>query len=144
MRSTSTIPASSIRERYPCQSSPDWLSSAGQDLVRSLVRGLNMGGTYGEEVCLVAGVDKNKPAAELDAREIDRVHQALQEVFLDETLDPHIVLQDGEPVDVLSRPLKIYEGLEQKRFATFSEALDAFFVDRGSKGAQNRIRWIAG
>ena len=29
-----------------------WLSSAGQDLVRSLVRGLNMGGTYGEEVCL--------------------------------------------------------------------------------------------
>ena len=107
-----------------------WLSSAGQDLVRSLVRGLNMGGTYGEEVCLVAGVEKNKPAAELDASEINRVHQALQKVFLEETLDPHIVLQDGEPMDVLSRPLKIYEGLELKRFATFSEALDAFFVDR--------------
>ncbi len=43
-----------------------WLASAGQDLVRSIVRGLNMGGTYGEEVCLVAGVDKNKPAADLD------------------------------------------------------------------------------
>jgi predicted ribosome quality control (RQC) complex YloA/Tae2 family protein len=107
-----------------------WLSSAGQDLVRSLVRGLNMGGTYGEEVCLVAGVEKNKPASELDTSEIDRVHQALKKVFLEETLDPHIVLQDGEPVDVLSRPLKIYEGLELKRFATFSEALDAFFVDR--------------
>ena len=35
-----------------------WLASTGQDLVRSLVRGLNMGGTYGEEVCLVAGVDE--------------------------------------------------------------------------------------
>lgn len=107
----------------------DWLAAAGQDLVRSLVRGLNMGGTYGEEVCLRSGVDKNRPAADLDAEEIGRVHRALQEVFLDRTLDPHIVLRDGEPIDVLSRPLRIYEGLEQRRFATFSEALDAFFVE---------------
>ncbi len=107
-----------------------WLASAGQDLVRSIVRGLNMGGTYGEEVCLVAGVDKNKPAADLSPDEIERVHQALREVFLNDTLDPHIVLDNGEPVDVLSRPLKIYEGLEKKRFATFSEAIDAFFVEK--------------
>jgi len=107
-----------------------WLATAGQDLVRSLVRGLNMGGTYGEEVCLVAGVDKNRPAADLDAEEIERVHQALREVFLADTLDPHIVLDGGEPVDVLSRPLKIYEALEKKRYATFSEALDAFFVEK--------------
>ena len=107
-----------------------WLAVAGQDLVRSLVRGLNMGGTYGEEVCLRAGVDKNRPAAELDPEEIARVHQALHDVFLDQTLDPHIVLQEGEPFDVLSRPLRIYDGLEMKRYATFSEALDAFFVER--------------
>jgi predicted ribosome quality control (RQC) complex YloA/Tae2 family protein len=107
-----------------------WLATAGQDLVRSLVRGLNMGGTYGEEVCLVAGVDKNRPAADLDVAEIERVHQALREVFLAETLDPHIVLDGGEPVDVLSRPLRIYEALEKRRYATFSEALDAFFVEK--------------
>jgi predicted ribosome quality control (RQC) complex YloA/Tae2 family protein len=107
-----------------------WLAAAGQDLVRSLVRGLNMGGTYGEEVCLVAGVDKNKPAADLDVAEIEKVHQALREVFLAETLDPHIVLDGGEPVDVLSRPLRIYGALEKRRYATFSEALDAFFVEK--------------
>ena len=115
-----------------------WLASAGQDLVRSIVRGLNMGGTYGEEVCLVAGVDKNKPAADLDPEEIERVHQALREVFLNDTLDPHIVLDKGEPVDVLSRPLKIYEGLEKKRFATFSEALDAFFVEKEGDEAEKK------
>jgi len=109
-----------------------WLSSAGQDLVRSLVRGLNMGGTYGEEVCLVAGVDKNRPAADLDASEVERVHQALRQVFLDQTFDPHIVLsRDGsEPVDVLSRPLRIYDGLPVRRYATFSEAVDAFFEEK--------------
>ena len=106
-----------------------WLFSTGQDLVRSIVRGLNMGGTYGEEVCLRAGVDKNKPASDLDADEIDQVHQALRDVFLDQTLDPHIVLEQGAPVDVLPRPLRIYEGYEQRRFASFSEALDAFFVE---------------
>jgi len=107
-----------------------WLSSAGQDLVRSLVRGLNMGGTYGEEVCLLAGVDKNRPASQLDAAELERVHRALQQVFLDETFDPHIVFEDGQPIDVVSRPLKIYEGLEVRRYATFSEALDVFFVEK--------------
>jgi predicted ribosome quality control (RQC) complex YloA/Tae2 family protein len=108
-----------------------WLSSAGQDLVRSLVRGLNMGGTYGEEVCLVAGVDKNKPASDLDGSELESVHSALRHVFLDQTLDPHIVIdKDGEPVDVLSRPLQVYSGLEVKRYATFSEALDEFFVEK--------------
>jgi len=107
-----------------------WLSSAGQDLVRSLVRGLNMGGTYGEEVCLLAGVDKNRPASQLDAAELERVHRALKQVFLDETFDPHIVFEDGQPVDVVSRPLKIYEGLEVRHYATFSEALDVFFVEK--------------
>lgn len=115
-----------------------WLSGTGQDLVRSIVRGLNMGGTYGEEVCLVAGVDKNKPAADLTAEEIDGVHQALREVFLNNTLDPHIVFENGEPVDVLSRPLRIYEGLEKKRYATFSEALDAFFVEKEDDGAKKK------
>jgi len=105
-----------------------WLASSGQDLVRSLARGLNMGGTYAEEVCLVAGIDKNKEAIDLDSEEIDRVHQSLRDVFLNDTLDPHIVIEDGSPVDVLPRPLKLYSGLEQKRFPTFSEALDAFFI----------------
>jgi predicted ribosome quality control (RQC) complex YloA/Tae2 family protein len=73
-------------------------------------------------------VDKNKQAIDLDAEEIDRVHKALTEVFLDKTLDPLIVLKDGEPFDVLSRPLMLYADLEQNRFATFSEALDVFFV----------------
>ena len=106
-----------------------WLASSGQDLVRSLVRGLNMGGTYGEEVCLVAGIDKNKEAIDLDAAEIDKVHHALQEVFLNETLNPHIVIDDGALIDVLPCPLNLYLGMEQKHFATFSEALDAFFIE---------------
>lgn len=106
------------------------LSGSDTDLVRCLVRGLNMGGVYGEEVCLRAGIDKKEPATELDEEKVDRVHKALSQVFSLETLEPHIVYHDGEPFDVLPAPLLVYEGLERKDFASFSDALDAYFVER--------------
>jgi len=107
----------------------EMLARSDSDLVRTIVRGLNMGGTYGEEVCLRAGIDKNKPAVDLTIDEIENIRQALQDVFSDSTIEPVIVLENGKSFDVLPRPLKIYEGLELKHFANFSEALDAFFVE---------------
>jgi predicted ribosome quality control (RQC) complex YloA/Tae2 family protein len=109
------------------------LSSSSTDLVRTLVRGLNMGGTYGEEVCLCAGVDKGKPARELEPSEVERVYGALKDVFSMSTFDPHIVFKDGQPWDVLPRPLLSYQGLEIQRFASFSEALEAFFVEEAAQ-----------
>ncbi|VVB64482.1 Uncharacterised protein [uncultured archaeon] len=100
---------------------------------------MNMGGTYGEEVCLRAGVDKNKPAAELETEEIDRIHKALADVFMPDTIEPHIVLKDGLPLDALPKSLKLYEGLERRSYDTFSDALDAFFVDRIAEPKQNPI-----
>ena len=105
------------------------LSTSTQDLVRTLVRNLNMSGTYGEEVCFRAGIDKNKPAAGLNPLEMEKVLAALDSVFNDHTLEPVIVLEDGSPVDVLPSPLKIYESMEMKRFGTFSDALDAYFIE---------------
>jgi predicted ribosome quality control (RQC) complex YloA/Tae2 family protein len=107
----------------------EMLVRSDQDLVRALVRSLNMGGTYGEEVCLRSGVNKNKPAVDLSMQEIEEVHRSLYEVFSTDTIEPVIVLNEGKPIDVLPRPLKIYCGLELKHFANFSEALDAFFVE---------------
>jgi predicted ribosome quality control (RQC) complex YloA/Tae2 family protein len=115
------------------------LASSGQDLIRTIVRGLNMGGTYGEEVCLLAGVDKNKPAASLEPEEIERIRQALREVFSDQTLDPQVVLKDDDPLDVIPRPLRVYEGLEVRRYATFSDALDAFFIEEAKAPKQSPL-----
>lgn len=118
----------------------EMLARSDRDLVRTLVHSLNMGGTYGEEVCLRAGIPKNKPAADLTIEEIESIRQGLQEVFSDNTIEPVIVLENGNPFDVLPRPLKIYEGLELKHFANFSEALDAFFFEE--KEALPKIRPI--
>ncbi|MEA2044998.1 MAG: ribosome rescue protein RqcH [Euryarchaeota archaeon] len=108
------------------------LAHSDSDLVRALVRGLNMGGVYGEEVCLRAGIDKGRPAASLDDEEVDAIHGALQEVFRLESPEPHLVYEDegGLPTDVVPAPLLVYEGRERKGFESFSEALDEYFVEK--------------
>lgn len=103
------------------------LASSDSELVRTLVRGLNMGGTYAEEVCLRAGLHKTEPASALTGEEIDRVHRALSEVFGLVQTDPHFVLDEGGVVDVVPAPLAVYGGLDRREFGSFSEALDEFF-----------------
>ncbi len=104
------------------------LRESDTDLVRALVRGLNMGGTYGEEVCLRAGVDKSIYAPSISDADLKKVHTALKEVFDIKEIKPQIVYKDGSPFDVVPFPLEVYRGLESKTFESFSEALDEFFV----------------
>lgn len=110
------------------------LAQSESELVRTLVRGLNMGGTYAEEVCLRARLNKTEPAYSLTGEEIDRVHRALGEVFgLAQTL-PHFVIDEGEVVDVVPAPLEVYDDLERREFESFSQALDEYFFTEETEG----------
>ncbi len=110
------------------------LASSESELVRTLVRGLNMGGTYAEEVCLRAGVNKTEPAHSLSGDEIDRVHRALGEVFGLASTFPHFVIDGGEVVDVVPAPLEVYGDLERREFESFSKALDEYFFAEAAEG----------
>jgi len=110
------------------------LAQSESELVRTLVRGLNMGGTYAEEVCLRAGLNKTEPAYSLTGEEIDRVHRALGEVFGLAQTFPHFVLDGGEVVDVVPAPLEVYGDLERREFESFSKALDEYFSVEEAEG----------
>ncbi len=110
------------------------LASSESELVRTLVRGLNMGGTYAEEVCLRAGLNKTEPAHSLSGDEIDRLHRALGEVFGLVQMDPHFVLDGDEVVDVVPAPLEVYGELERREFESFSKALDEYFFSEEAEG----------
>lgn len=100
------------------------------DAVRTLATEINLGGALAEEVCSHAGVDKNKPVAQLADDEVGALLTSLRAVFerVDSgQLDPVVVLKDGEKVDVAPFPMRVHEGRELQRFATFHEALDAYF-----------------
>lgn len=104
------------------------MRSLSRDVVRTLATKFNMGGTYAEETCLRAGVEKNKK--ELNEAEIIALYKALKKVFepmISGILRPHIVLDESGPIDVLPFELKSYDGYDKIYYETFNEALDVYF-----------------
>ena len=102
-----------------------------RDVVRVLAMN-GLGGLYAEEVCLRAGIDKNKKASEVSDEEVKRIARTIKEVFDDLVkgdFKPHIVLKDEKYVDVLPFDLKYYSGYEKKYFSTFNEALDEYYTE---------------
>lgn len=102
-----------------------------RDVVRVLAMN-GLGGLYAEEVCLRAGIDKNKKASEVSDEEVERIARAIGEVFdaiVKGNFKPHIVLKDGKYVDVLPVELQYYAEYEKKYFNTFNEALDEYYTE---------------
>ncbi|AEA47285.1 ribosome rescue protein RqcH [Archaeoglobus veneficus] len=109
-----------------------------KEVVRILARS-GLGGLYAEEVCLRAGINKNKVAKELNEEEIEKIAEAIDSIFgaiRRGAFTPHIVSKDGEYIDVLPIELQIYDGLERKYFPTFNEALDEYYARRISEVKQ--------
>ncbi|KUL01776.1 MAG: Uncharacterized protein XE10_0909 [Methanoculleus marisnigri] len=95
------------------------LAESGRDIVRTLAVGCMLGGAYAEEVCRMAGVDKGAAATEVDA---EAIRAAFERLMAD-------VGRRREPVTTPSGcwPVVLAGEEVRERFATFSEALDAFY-----------------
>ena len=95
------------------------LAESERDIVRTLAVGCMLGGAYAEEVCRRAGVDKSAAAAEVDAAAIREAFDRLMADVV-EHRDPVITASGCWPVILAGEEVR-------ERFATFSEALDAFY-----------------
>ena len=110
------------------------LASSSSDVVRTLATSVNLGGQYGEELCVRTSIDKNRKAKELQEEEMLALHNELRALLaaLREAPQPSVVMQNGTPLDVSPIRLKQHGVLEIKEFASFSEAV-AFFVENSAK-----------
>ncbi len=108
-------------------------AASDKDLVRTLATQTNIGGMYAEEVCLIAGIDKNRVAKSLVGSEVHLLLNGIKTLFkplVEGKLRPHIVRAEGKDVDVLPLELKKYDGYEKVYFDTFNKALDEYFGAR--------------
>jgi len=106
------------------------MAESDTDLVRTLATQLNLGGTYGEELCTRAGVEKTKPIEEATEEDFDRLFaemQALLDRLREGNTDPRVYREDGALVDVTPVPLEEYAQYESERFESFNAALDTYF-----------------
>ncbi len=119
--------------------------NSDKDVVRTLAWELSLGGVYSEEVCERAGIDKAKRACELDDTELraiwDAIHELLKPLIESESaeeqglglglrLRPHIVLENGERVDVQPLELHRYREAEKIFFPSFNDAVDEYFTEK--------------
>jgi predicted ribosome quality control (RQC) complex YloA/Tae2 family protein len=113
----------------------EMLAQSDRDIVRTLAVGCMLGGAYAEEICLMAGVDKNAAAADVDAGVVrDAYSRLLADV--EQRRDPVITRSGCWPVVLAGEDVR-------ERFETFSEALDAFYpriADAAEKTAAKKPR----
>ncbi|RLI06426.1 hypothetical protein DRO32_05490, partial [Candidatus Bathyarchaeota archaeon] len=108
------------------------LRELGQlEVVRGLSRATGLSGPYAEEVLLRAGIPKDRACSSLTEEELERLSHAISGLLEQITrgkLEPRVVIDGGEWVDVVPVPFLRYSGLEQISFDSMNEAVDAYFT----------------
>lgn len=106
------------------------LRSAKGQLVRVLATALNLGGTYAEELCLRAAVDKETRIKDLQDPQIDSLYTALNNlaVAIEQERRPAVILQESRAIDATPIELAQYREMERRELPTFNEALSHFLT----------------
>lgn len=105
-------------------------SQSDSDVVRTLVRNLNLGGVYAEELCLRAGVDKNQSASTLPDEDLDKIFSHLKDLIdslRKGEFNPVIVMKNSDLISVDPFELRVYEGMQFRGFDSFNHAADEFY-----------------
>lgn len=106
--------------------------SSKSDVVRTLATSVNLGGQFGEEICLRTGVDKGRKASSLTHEEIVSLHQATAAMFQELVERPRacLVLDGEDVVDATPIPLMVNASLQCQEMPGLSQALAAFLSRR--------------
>src|SRR5207249_1063533 len=106
------------------------LRGAKGQVVRVLASILNLGGTYAEELCLRAGIDKETKVKDISDPQVDALYTALNNiaVAVDQERRPAVVFREGHAIDATPVELVQYRDLERRGFPTFNGALSHYLT----------------
>jgi predicted ribosome quality control (RQC) complex YloA/Tae2 family protein len=106
------------------------MADSNTDVVRTLATQLNLGGTWAEELCTRAGVEKGLAIADADEAVFDALYaelESLSDTLASGDFQPRLYRADNDVVDVAPVPLEERATLETEAFDEFQAALDAYF-----------------
>jgi predicted ribosome quality control (RQC) complex YloA/Tae2 family protein len=102
--------------------------SSRDSAVKVLASDLGLGGTYAEELCILSSVDKLTEPKKISGKDVEKILSAFKEMLVKKP-QPVVVYEAGKIRDVVPFPLRYYERLEQKPFASYNEALDGVLTN---------------
>ncbi len=92
-----------------------------ESIVKTLALDLGLGGRYAEELCLRAGIDKNKKSLETGA--IKKLFSETEKLR-DADIRASVVKKDDHVTDIIPIDMLVYKDLTANRLKTFNEALN--------------------
>jgi predicted ribosome quality control (RQC) complex YloA/Tae2 family protein len=107
--------------------------SEKESIVKTLAIETGLGGIYAEEVCYLAGVDKNKKEA--SSADVSKLFRQIR-LLTNTKPKPTAYYKDGSLVDITPFEIESFKDMEKKQFDTYSEALDS--ADLNAKPKQNK------
>ena len=111
------------------------------NVVRGLTSLFSLGGVYAEEILLRASVEKESPCETLSPEELDRIYSSIEELV--KSLDapqPQVVISiEGEWIDVVPSPLKIYSDLKAEYHQTLNEAVDEYYFRASAEETKGEL-----
>ncbi len=98
------------------------------DVARALISGLNIAPVFAEAACAKAAVEKSKKAAELNAKEVEKICRAVKAIYLVdlEKEQPLLAEKDGGKV-LLPFALSLPGTKKLQRFQSVNAAVDSVY-----------------
>ncbi len=114
------------------------LQKSSKSLGSTLVRDLNLGKNYSEELCLISKIGKERKSNELTAEEYGKLFKSLQKVlkkFKDTKMEPQLVFKEDKPVATIPFQLGIFQGKDwkKKKFSNFYQVINEYFSSKEKK-----------
>ena len=101
------------------------------ELVRILARNINISGVISEEICLKAGIEKNRLGSDLNQEELVSIYNAFKilrnQLLFGEINAAIVASENGEEISVIPFELELFKNNEKRTFNSFNEAVDEYF-----------------
>lgn len=99
-----------------------------KEIVREIASKLSFGGTYAEEVCNRANIDKNKAISELSIEQRDAINNTIDNMLgKSNNPEPKLYSEGEEPVRASPFALEKYSDHTFEEYESFSKAIDDFY-----------------
>ena len=109
----------------------EYLAKHSEHMIVKLLATLGFGGTYAEELCIRAKVQKNTIAQMLKPEEVSRLFTTSLNLISEfRSISAELVYEDGISVDATPIHLEFYKDKEQKSVASFNSALDVLYTSK--------------
>lgn len=101
-------------------------NSKKEMLVTCLATELGLGGLYSEEICLIAGINKNINPKIIDEKQSHSILKSIKKIINHE-IDAKVVFENSNVIDFIPFDFMFYSGKEKQKFGSFNEAVAYFY-----------------